>query len=264
MKNNPIGYFTASMVLAYDCPRKYFYQYVEGWRPVKQPANLVFGSIVHDSIAEEFLNGKTSEDVFLEKWDKAADLAYSKKDTHESLRKTGLSLLEKIKETEVLKRVVAVEKSYRTELPDGTLFKGKVDMVYDDGKDEVLLDWKTSSSSFLNSRPDLDDQLTAYSMLSGIRKVAFGVLLKKKEPEVKFYHAERTYQDHLDYQIKVMKAVSDIESGFFFKKPSLYCGFCTYSPLCRKQGHRVEAELERAPINDRYEGVECEEAGSFA
>lgn len=259
MKNNSLDYITATMVISYDCPRKYYYEYVEGWKPVKPSANLVFGSILHDSIAEEFLNGRTAIKVFLEKWSNVGELIYSRADNHESLKKVGLSLIEKIEKTEIYQRVVAVEKAYQTELTDGTIFKGKVDLIYDNGKEKVLLDWKTASSFFLDHRPDLDDQLTAYSMLSGIPKVAYGVLLKKKKPEVRFFHAQRTYQDYLDYQLKVMKVVSDIESGFFFKKPSLYCGFCYFCPLCRNQKEKIDAELKRVPVEDRYEGIDCEE-----
>lgn len=262
MKNNPLDYITATMVISYDCPRKYYYEYVEGWKLVKPSANLVFGSILHESIAEEFLNGRKALEVFLEKWSKVGELTYSKADKHESLRKIGIALIEKVQRTEIYERVVAVEKAYQTELPDGTVFKGKVDLIYDNGKEEVLLDWKTSSSLFLDHRPDLDDQLTAYSMLAGIPRVAYGVLLKKKEPEVRFFHALRTNQDYLDYQLKVMKAVSDIEAGFFFKKPSLYCGFCPFTPLCRNQKEKIAAELKRIPVEDRYAGIECEEVSA--
>jgi hypothetical protein len=262
MKNNPLDYITATMVNSYDCPRKYYYEYVEGWKPVKPSANLVFGSIFHDSIAEEFLNGRTAAEIFLEKWSKVGEISYSKSDSHESLKRLGLALIDKIAETEIYRRVVAVEKAYRTELPDGTVFKGKVDLIYDNGKEDVLLDWKTASSFFLDYMPDLDDQLTAYSMLSGIPRVVYGVLLKKKEPEVRFFHAQRTYQDYLDYQLKVMKVVSDIEAGFFFKQPSLYCGFCNFCPLCRNQKERIDKELKRGPVKDRYEGIECEEVSA--
>jgi len=262
MKNNPLDYITATMVICYDCPRKYYYEYVECWKSVKPSANLVFGSILHESIAEEFLNGRKAIDVFLERWSKAGELTYSRADKHESLRKIGIALIEKVQRTEIYQRVVAVEKAYQTELPDGTIFKGKVDLIYDNGKEEVLLDWKTSSSLFLDHRPDLDDQLTAYSMLSGISKVAYGVLLKKKNPEIRLLYAKRTYQDYLDYQFKVMKVVADIEAGFFFKKPSLYCGFCPFVPLCRNQKEKINTELKKAPVEDRYVGIECEEVAT--
>ncbi len=145
------------------------------------------------------------------------------------------------------------------ELPDGTIFKGKIDMIYDNHNCEVLLDWKTSGSTFLDSRPDLDDQLTAYSMLSRISNVCYGVLLKKKDPDIQFLHSVRTEEDYRDYQLKVMKTVSDIESGFFFKKPSMYCGFCGYSPLCRKQEEIIRTKLKQNTfVNDRYAGLECE------
>ncbi|MDP8218973.1 MAG: PD-(D/E)XK nuclease family protein [Candidatus Theseobacter exili] len=260
MENNKLGYMTASMITAYDCPRKFFYQYVEGWKPVKPSANLVFGSIIHDAIAEEFLNGRTTKDFFIEKWTKVGDLAYSRYDSKDSLRETGLALIDKLEKTEVLQRVVAVEKPYMTVLPNGIAFKGKVDLIYDDHESAVLLDWKTSGGAFLDSRPDLDDQLTAYSMLSGINKVCYGVLLKKKLPDIQFLHSVRTAEDYRDYQIKVMKVISDIKAGFFFKKPSMYCGFCDFSCLCRKQEDRIRAELKRVlPVADRYADMECEE-----
>ncbi len=259
MKNNPLGYLTATMVIAYDCPQKYCYEYVEGWKPVKPSANLVFGSIFHDSIAEEFLNGRSAVQVFQEKWENVGDLVYSRNDTHQSLREIGLALLELVRKTDVYQRVLAVEKAFQTRLPDGTLFKGKLDMIYDDGREEVVLDWKTANGYFLDSRPDLDDQLTAYSMLAGINRVAYGVLLKKKTPEVKFFQAKRTRRDYLDYQLKVMKTAADIEAGFFFKKPSLYCGFCSFAPLCRNQQEKVAAELKQGPVSDRYRGIDCQE-----
>ena len=259
LKNNPLDYITSTMVISYDCPRKYYYEYIEGWKLVKPSANLVFGSVLHESIATEFLNGREATEVFLEKWGKAGELTYSRADSHESLRKIGIALIEKVQRTEIYQRVIAVEKAFQTELPDGTIFKGKVDLVYDNGKEEALLDWKTSSSLFLDHRPDLDDQLTAYSMLSGISKVAYGLLLKKKNPEIRFYYAQRTYQDYLDYQFKVMKVVADIEAGFFFKKTSLYCGFCPFTPLCRNQKEKINTELKRVPVEDRYAGIECEE-----
>jgi len=259
MRNNPLGYVTATMIQAYDCPRKYFYEYVEGWKLIRPSANLVFGSIFHESIAEEFLNGHRADEVFVDKWEKVGELTYSQRDTHDSLKEMGLALISKVQKTEVYQRVVAVEKAYQTELPDGTIFKGKIDIIYDDGKEEVVLDWKTAKGSFLDSRPDLDDQLTAYSMLSGISKVAYGVLLKKKEPDICLFHSRRTNEDYLDYQVKVMKIVSDIKAGFFFRKPSIYCGFCPFCPLCRNQENKIKAELKREPVQDRYQGIECEE-----
>lgn len=259
MRNNPLEYLTATMVIAYDCPRKYYYEYVEGWKPIRSFASLVFGSVVHESIAEEFLNGRTAREVFLEKWDKVGELAYSHSDTHESLEKTGLSLIAKLEKTRVYQRVVSVEKAYQATLPDGTLFRGKIDLIYNDGNEDVVLDWKTSGGYFLDSRPDLDDQLTAYSMLSGIPRVAYGVLLKKKEPEVNFLLAARSKEDYLDYQVKVMKVAADIEAGFFYRKPSLYCGFCSFCSLCRKQKEKIETELRKAPVKDRYQEIDCEE-----
>ncbi|MCK4245065.1 MAG: PD-(D/E)XK nuclease family protein, partial [Candidatus Omnitrophica bacterium] len=168
MRNNPLGYLTTTMVRSYDCPKKYFYEYVEGWRPLRPSANLVFGSIVHESIAEGLSNGHLTKDLFIEKWKKVEELIYSRSDTHQSLEGIGLSLISKLEKTPVYRRAVAVEKAYQVELADGTIFKGKIDIIYNDGRENVVLDWKTSSRSFLDSRPELDDQLTAYSMLAGI------------------------------------------------------------------------------------------------
>ena len=40
----------ATTVLRYDdCPRSYWYQYVQGIQPAAASANLVFGTAVHDA-----------------------------------------------------------------------------------------------------------------------------------------------------------------------------------------------------------------------
>ncbi len=260
MRNNPLGYITASMVQSYACPRKYYYQYIEGWTLVVPKASTVFGSIIHESIAAEFLDSTTAKEYFLEKWDAIGVLSYSRYDSKESLRDIGLALIDKLETTEILQRVVAVEKPYQTVLPDSTTFKGKIDLIYYDGKNEIILDWKTANSSFIDSRPDLDDQLTAYSMLSGIKDVCYGVLLKKKNPDVQFHHSAINEKDWQEYQAKVMKIVMDIEDGFFYKNPSIYCGFCDFEPLCRNQENRIDIELKQVPIIDRYKNLECEMA----
>lgn len=260
MENNPLGYLTVSMVASYDCPRKYYYQYVEGWKPVTPAASLVFGIVFHESIAGEFLSEQSAQDIFSSLWSNVGELKYPKLDTHESLRKTGLALLAEVQKTAVYSKVLAVEKAYTTELPDGTIFKGKIDMIYEEEGQEVVLDWKTASRAFSEIRTDLDDQLTAYSMLSGIRKVSHGVLLKRKTPEVKFLYSHRSAKDYSDLQEKIMKVAQDIKSGFFFRKPSLYCAFCDFLPLCRGQRAKARAELKRLPVEDRYGEIECAEA----
>jgi hypothetical protein len=133
-------------------------------------------------------------------------------------------------------------------------------MIYEEDGAEVLLDWKTSSRSFSDTRTELDDQLTAYSMLSGIKKVAYGVLLKRKTPEVKFLYSSRNESHYTDYQVKIMKVAADIDAGFFFRKPSFYCGFCHFIPLCKGQRERALSELKRLPVQDRYSEIECVEA----
>jgi len=262
MRNNPLGYLTISMVQEYDhCPRQYFYEYVEGYKPVLPNVNLVFGSIMHEAIAEGLRTGYLSADTFLKRWKAVGDLQYSGRDTHKSLEVKGVKLVEKLLEAEVLKLdVEAIEKAYETELPDGTLFKGTADLIYKVKGERILLDWKTSGSSFFDCRPHLDDQLTAYSFLSGVSKVAYGVLLKKKDPEVRFYFSSRKEEDYLDLQVKTMKTASDIERGFFYKNPSpVQCSLCPFCSLCLGKVPEVAGkELVKAEVKDRYANKKLE------
>jgi len=256
MRNNPLGYLTVSMAQEYDhCPRQYFYEYVQGYKPVLPNANLVFGSIMHEVIAEGLKTGHLFADLFLKRWDKVGELKYTGWATYETLKGTGVNLVKKLLEAEVLTLdVEAIEKSFETELPDGTLFKGTADLIYKVNGERILLDWKTSGSKFLACRPALDDQLTAYSFLAGgIEKVAYGVLLKKKDPEVRFYFSSRKEGDYLDFQLKVAKTSADIEGGFFPKNPSSFqCGMCPFSSFCLGQKEIAEKELRKGPVKDRY------------
>jgi CRISPR/Cas system-associated exonuclease Cas4 (RecB family) len=45
------------------CPRRYFYEYVLGWRPETPSNHLVFGSAVHEALEHLLLNGYTDNEI---------------------------------------------------------------------------------------------------------------------------------------------------------------------------------------------------------
>ena len=46
-----------------DCPRKYFYEYILGWRPDTKNVHLIFGSAWHEAMEYLLLNGYSAGDV---------------------------------------------------------------------------------------------------------------------------------------------------------------------------------------------------------
>ena len=54
-----------SKIKAYmECPRRYFYEYVLGWREDRPSNHLFFGSAWHEAMAHMYLNGFDTNTVY--------------------------------------------------------------------------------------------------------------------------------------------------------------------------------------------------------
>ena len=85
-------YLSYSRVNRYlQCPEQYRLYYIENLRPKYPSASLVFGQVVHQSLALLFQKKEDPIQVFNKAWImvKPMELTYSKKETWESLDKSG-------------------------------------------------------------------------------------------------------------------------------------------------------------------------------
>jgi len=103
-----------------DCPRRYFYEYVLGWRPDAPNNHLVFGQAWHDAMEHLLLNGYEDDSVlaafdkflstYREEFPESSDSLYEPKTPTNALRALGLyseRYLSDLREFEVLYTEIA-------------------------------------------------------------------------------------------------------------------------------------------------------------
>jgi CRISPR/Cas system-associated exonuclease Cas4 (RecB family) len=240
------------------CPEQYRLYYIENLRPKVPPATLVFGSIMHQALAE--LIGKKHDPVkhFVDSWGMVKDipLGYSQRDSWDKLKVSGERLLTKFAAEELPKigDVKAVERPFTLSVTSLDLpFVGVIDLVAQveglsandvkAGKNTVV-DFKTAGSAPDEYEADMSDQLTAYKLAEPeAEQSALCVLVKTKEPQILWYPTERNGAQLGEYLAKVGYVAHEITAGRFYKRPGMWCAWCDFLPVCLGDKRRAEDTL---------------------
>ena len=144
---------------------------------------------------------------------------------------------------------------YLQRLSDSSEFVAYVDGLGKfDGK-SCLLEWKTSGARYPEEPQglfSLDQQLIAYSWITGISEVAMVVFVRKREPEIQYLRTMITEQQRQEYAALVGETIRQIESGLFLphtgvRFPQNGCLSCACQGLCLDQPALVETKLVRRP-----------------
>jgi len=174
------------------CPEQYRLYYVEGLRPKLVPASLIFGKLIHQSLARFFRSGESPATWFHQEWADVKDLpmAYSSRESWEKLSLMGESLLATFvtEDAPRLKNIRKVEHPFTLTISELDLpLVGVIDLVADlDGKPTVV-DFKTSGSGYDGHEAPMSDQLTAYRLAEpAVPQAALCVLVKLKEPRIEW------------------------------------------------------------------------------
>jgi len=245
-----------SKVNKYDfCPRSFRYYYMEGWKPKVKKPSLLFGKAVDSAISAFFKIGNDPVLVFETAWHglKESPIEWGKRNSWDSFREIGKSLLERFVAEEARRFTEVAEENVQRRL---TADLGGLNVVgYPDlyGKVDgriTLVDFKTAQSSYNPDEVQLAEQLTAYWWLlqaNGlpVERVAFCVLLKLKDPRIEWHFATRTEEEIAEYQEKLRLILADIDGGRFPKKSSS-CGLwggCDFLPLCLGCESRIRETL---------------------
>ena len=79
-----------------QCPRKYRYRYLDGWREKEDRASMIFGRCFENALAAYFRE-EDSTAVFFKEWQEHQDTAlqYAKNDSWDRLYHQGIRLLER-------------------------------------------------------------------------------------------------------------------------------------------------------------------------
>ena len=234
-----------------ECPEQYRLYYLEGLRPKEPSASLIFGQIIHQSLAFHFATHGDPVALFVKVWEELehALIRYTGRTTWQGLRHTGQALLKKFVDEELphLGTVLGSERSFELSIPNVDVpFIGVIDLVaHRDGK-LMLADFKTSSSSYAEHDVALSDQLTAYSLAEPeAEQAALCVFVKTKEPRIEWYLSKRNGPQLTEFLRKAEYVAREINARHFYKRPGTWCSWCDFLPICLGDGKRAEESLIR-------------------
>ena len=225
-----------------SCRRLYELKYVENLRPKEKPEALEVGSNYH-KLLEQINNGQIPDYI-----DYSKEMAMANAYYHFIYPRF---------------KVMAAEKTYELDLGDGDMLIGIVDGVADDGH---IVEHKTTGSEITEQYEYnllWDEQILAYMLLTGKRKVWYTVCRKptirqkQNESEEEFYQRMcEWYDTDTDSKIRLLelwrtdaevkefrqdleRMRSDMkaaEEGKDFYKNTCHCNMygrrCEYSSIC--------------------------------
>jgi hypothetical protein len=185
-------------------------------------------------------------------------LVYGKSDSWDKMLHQGTQLLHLfVQENRVCvsRPLQELQMKIVRSLPDANEFVAYVDAIGEIDRTPYLIDWKTTSSRYVDEPEGLwalDPQLICYSWMSGIRNVAMVVFVRKKLPEIQYLKTSITEEQHREYGHLVEATIKQIESGSFpshsgIRFPMNSCTNCSHLGLCLNKQHLVELNLIRRP-----------------
>jgi len=268
-----------------DCPRKYQYAMLEGWRAKKQAVALKFGLHYHRSLElydRHIVAGMSKQDALREVVRTALveTQGWESDDTARNRVNLIRSIIWYIDEfyTDPLKTVIlengrpAVELSFKMNLeykaPNGQpyMLTGHLDRIVEFGNGTYVTDRKTTGStvgSYYFERFDLDNQMSLYTMAANVvfHTPVKGVILDAAQIAVGFTRFARgmTYRtpaqtnewlSELPYWLK--QAEHFAETGEYpMREPA--CMLCQYKGVCSKdpsvRQRFLESDFVREPWN---------------
>ena len=258
-----------SKILAYeDCPRAYYYKYVERVRTLVTSSNLVFGKAAHKALELYLLAwyaGKAFDPkaAFEQLWETATgaeEIEYNTRFKSGDLFLTGGALCEQIPQAWEASNLLLVadekgpvlERTLEVQLGDVVLVCKPDLLVMDPYGSVGPLDFKTPATGTTEEFALVSDQLTAYQVAvdanreqlgtDPVAKVGFWEGIKRKVtgkgPKLNppMLVPRRSPEDLLEFSQKVQLIGRDIAAERFHRRPRMAhntpCGMCEYRGLC--------------------------------
>jgi hypothetical protein len=153
---------------------------------------------------------------------------------------------------------------YVQRLSDSSEFVAYIDALGSlDGRGR-LLEWKTTGARYPEQPAGLyalDQQLIAYSWITGIAEVVMVVFVRKKSPEIQYLEITITEQQRQEYAALVGESIRQIESGLFLphtgvRFPQNGCVTCACQGLCLDQPALIDIRLVRRPGGDQIDWLD--------
>ena len=220
------------------CPEQYRLYYIENLRTRLAPANLVFGKVVHQSLAHCFNGLGDPVEFFQYHWSdiKHMDIDYAQRESWEKLQASGRGLIAKFFKEELhrLSDIAAAEKPFELGVSCLSLpFVGVIDLFAGLDRKLTVVDFKTSGSAYGEHEAILSDQLTVYQLAEpDAEQAALCVFVKTKEPRIEWHLSSRTSGQLIEFLRKAELLAQEISLGHFYKRPGKWCSWCDFLPVC--------------------------------
>lgn len=266
-----------------ECPRKYYYQHLEGWRKVGRPkVDLEFGQLYHSALEtydKRKASGNNHADaergalhyLLTATWDAARGCPVEFDDpvkTRRNLIRSVVWYLEQFAddptETVILKDGrPAVELSFRLPVDNGIILCGHLDRVVDFQGSKYVMDRKTTKttiSSYYFDRYTPDNQMSLYTLAGRIilESPVRGVIIDAVQIAVGFSRFERGFISRSEGELEEWlgqtyawiasaqrMAENPIESSFPMNDKSCHnYGGCPFRDICGSDPRVRQSFLE--------------------
>jgi hypothetical protein len=241
-----------------SCPKRYRYRYLDGWQEKGTRAAVVFGRVFEHALGAYFRRQDASA-AFFEEWAKHRDskLEYSKGESWDLMAHQAVQLLDRFaQDNRVAIRQPArnLQVKYLKRLSDRSDYVAYVDAIGKLDDTKCLLEWKTTSARYpdeIDQLYSLDQQLIAYSWISGISDVALVVFVRKRFPEIQYLRTTISDAQREEYASLVEQTIAQIEAGHFLahtgvRFPQNGCLSCSFQGLCLNSPVLISSQLNRS------------------
>jgi PD-(D/E)XK nuclease superfamily protein len=203
-----------------SCPRRYRHRYLDGWREKDTRAAMLFGRAFEQALSAYFRR-EDSAAVLFGAWGlhKNSPLEYSNGTTWDRMLQQGIHLLDRFAQDDRV-RVRQPRKNLQIKftrpLPPGNDFVAYVDAIGRLDGVPCLLEWKTTSSRYLEEPAGLlmlDPQLVCYSWITGMSEVAQVVFVRKRLVEIQYFRTTITDEQRQEFRQLVEDTVRRIEAA---------------------------------------------------
>ncbi len=241
------------------CPLKYRFSYVDGLEPEFTPANLRFGSAIHQAVAAflnstlngDMLTADNMMDVWRDAWrTNGQQIRFFGKEDENVLTKKASDLLSIYRDlwntdTEVL----GVEEFFAFDLtemvpddPDSLPdFIGYIDSIEKSPAGEItVVDLKTAVRKPSQFQIQNNGQLAAYG-LGAVKSLGFNpdelkyrldYLMKGPNMDLISFNTTRDENDMRRFIKVITKVWKGINQSIFYPKPDYYCQSCQWQTSC--------------------------------
>jgi CRISPR/Cas system-associated exonuclease Cas4 (RecB family) len=250
------------------CPKKYRYRYLDGWQEKDTRAAAIFGRVFEHALGSYFRRLDANA-AFFEEWAnyRESKLEYAKGESWDLMAHQAVQLLDRFaQENRVAIRQPArnLQVKYLRRLSDRSEYVAYVDAIGEFGGSRSLVEWKTTSARYsdeIDQLYSLDQQLIAYSWISGISDVALVVFVRKRFPEIQYLHTTISDAQREEYGSLVEQTIWQIEAGHFLahsgvRFPQNGCLSCAFQGLCLNSPALISSQLNRSSAGAQLDWID--------